>query len=292
MIWTLFVPTAVVLGATAVVPLGAARLRPAAAAWALTAVLVGSVVALAAASLAVLLGSASHWGVVARGAGWCVSHLSHPGMPAVVGPLVGAGVVAAVANVSLVARRQHHAAAPLGEDPVVVLPAPEAVAYALPGQPGQVVVSTGMLRALEPDERRVLFAHERAHLRLHHHRFLHLGELSVAALPLLRPVRSRLAHAVERWADEHAAHEVGDRQLVARTIAKAALATGGRALPHPEALGADGGQVSQRVAALLTDGTTGGSRPAVGVVAAGGALAVVGATAQLHHLATYALGLC
>src|SRR5690606_21997816 len=74
------------------------------------------------------------------------------------------------------------------------------------------------------------------------------GALLRAVLPPLRPLSERLRLAVERWADEDAAEAVGDRALVARTIAKAALA-------HPPAPGpagafADSGVV-QRVEALL-----------------------------------------
>jgi len=119
---------------------------------------------------------------------------------------------------------------------------------AVPGAPGRVVVSSGMLRALAADERHALLAHERAHLRHRHHFFLLLLQLSAAVNPLLRPLSRAGSFALERWADEEAVTTVGDRPLVARAIARAALATG-RA---PErALAATGGPVPQRVRALL-----------------------------------------
>ena len=54
---------------------------------------------------------------------------------------------------------------------LVVVDAFTPVAYAVAGAGGRIVVSTGMLRALAPDERRVLLAHEAAHLRHRHHLF-------------------------------------------------------------------------------------------------------------------------
>jgi Zn-dependent protease with chaperone function len=103
-------------------------------------------------------------------------------------------------------------------------------AYALPGLGGRVVVSTAMLRALPPAERRVLLAHESAHLAHRHHVYVQLAGLAAAADPLLRPAERAVRAAVERWADEVAAAEVGDRELAARALARAGLA---RAVARP-----------------------------------------------------------
>lgn len=97
-------------------------------------------------------------------------------------------------------------------------------AYALPGIPGRVVVSTAMLRALPAAERRVLLAHEAAHLRHRHHLYVQVAELAAAADPLLRPAARAVRAGVERWADEFAAAQVGDRRLAARALARAGLA--------------------------------------------------------------------
>src|SRR5512133_750136 len=87
-------------------------------------------------------------------------------------------------------------------------------AYALPTLPGRlpgslpdgiggrIVVSTAMLRALSADERRVVLAHEAAHLARRHHLYIQLAELAVAANPLLRPTACGVRLAVERDADE------------------------------------------------------------------------------------------
>ncbi|MEU9121966.1 M56 family metallopeptidase [Streptomyces sp. NPDC048506] len=142
---------------------------------------------------------------------------------------------------------------------LVVLPDSAPDAYALPGRPGRVVVTAGMLRALPPAEREALFAHERAHLTGRHHLFLLTVALASACHPLLRALRAPLAYALERWADEVAASQVGDRRVTARAIGRAALA----ARPHAPApsrprsvLAATAGPVPRRVAALLSTDRT------------------------------------
>jgi Zn-dependent protease with chaperone function len=107
---------------------------------------------------------------------------------------------------------------------LVVVDHEEPDAYTLPGIGGRVVVSTAMLRALPADERRVLLAHEAAHLTRRHHLWVQAAELAAAANPLLRPAARAVRAAVERDADEVAATEVGDRLLTARALARAGLA--------------------------------------------------------------------
>jgi Zn-dependent protease with chaperone function len=121
-------------------------------------------------------------------------------------------------------------------------------AYAVPGR---VVVSTGMLAALDPDERRVLFVHEIAHLTGRHHVFRAVVRVASAANPLLWPLRHALWYATERWADERAAVAVGDRATAARVIGKAALAHGSRPATSMGIGAARPGPVPRRVAALL-----------------------------------------
>ncbi|WP_067460365.1 M56 family metallopeptidase [Actinomadura macra] len=122
------------------------------------------------------------------------------------------------------------------------------IAVAVPGRRGGVLISRGLLRALSPAELHVVFAHETSHLRHRHHRYLACGALTAAVLPPLRPLDERLRLAVERWADEDAAEVAGDRALVARTIAKVALAH--PTAPGPSAAFAESGVVL-RVEALL-----------------------------------------
>ncbi|MGW2645758.1 M48 family metalloprotease [Streptomyces sp. NPDC001393] len=99
-------------------------------------------------------------------------------------------------------------------------------AFAIPGRPGRILVTSAMLRALEPAERRVLLAHERAHLAHRHGPLVTAATLAAAADPLLAPVRKAVGFLVERWADEQAAATVGDRRTTARALARAALTAG------------------------------------------------------------------
>ncbi|MER6047653.1 M56 family metallopeptidase [Streptomyces sp. BHT-5-2] len=158
--------------------------------------------------------------------------------------------------------RAHRALAvlPAGADPAV-LPDDEPYAYAVPGigarpgrpaRPGRIAVSRGMLRSLDDDERRALFAHERAHLQGGHHRYLLAVRLAGCVNPLLLPLRSAVAFSAERWADEEAAGAVGDRRLTARAVGKAALIS--RPAPYPVVVqfaSPEPGPVPRRVAALL-----------------------------------------
>ncbi len=141
-----------------------------------------------------------------------------------------------------------------GIEGMVVVDEDHPEAYALPGLSGRIVVSTGMLRALDPAERRVLLAHEASHLAHHHHLYRLLADLAAAANPLLRPVAAAVHRATERWADEDAAARVNDRQLAARAIARAGLAvlasSGGSRRPAV-ALAAAHGPVVERARALL-----------------------------------------
>ena len=131
---------------------------------------------------------------------------------------------------------------------LVVLDNDRPDAFATPGADGRIVVTRGLLRALGPDERRALLAHEAAHLAHRHAWWLLATELAAAANPMLVPTARAVRHTVERWADEDAARAVADRRLVARTLARTALLI--RAAPQV-GLPALGGDVPVRVRALL-----------------------------------------
>lgn len=51
-----------------------------------------------------------------------------------------------------------------------------------------------------------------------------------------------MVHAIERWADEQAAAEAGDRIVTARSLIRAALAVAAAAHPHPHAAYARSGR--------------------------------------------------
>lgn len=252
-------------------PLGE-RLDPRAATW----LLAGSAAALAlfsSAALAVLAAAgfvrlplvapAGHWSAATVRAGDSVSKAE----AAVAALLLAAAGWAALRllwrRTRALAAAAIEAACLPGPARVVVVADPAPDAYALPGLPGRVVVSTGMLGALEPAEREAMLAHESAHLSGHHYAFVAVAQFAAAANPLLRPLAETVAFTVERWADETAAAACGDRRQVARAVGKAALAAhrspARRRLPFG-ALGLFGlrggtpagpGPVPRRVAALL-----------------------------------------
>ncbi|GGW77973.1 hypothetical protein GCM10010503_64750 [Streptomyces lucensis JCM 4490] len=149
------------------------------------------------------------------------------------------------------ARHQAGRRAPAGDLCVVESPHPDA--YALPGRPHRIVVTTAMLRSLDAREREALFAHERAHNTGGHHYFLAVAELAAHCHPALRTVREVIRLAAERAADEAAATAVGDRRLTAHAIARAALAAHTADASRPAVTpAATTGPVPKRVTALLS----------------------------------------
>ncbi len=161
--------------------------------------------------------------------------------------------------------RQHHrdavfvrryAALPT-EDGLALIDDDRAEAFAVPGRPGRIVVTTGMRAALDDDQYAALLAHERAHLSAGHHRLVQFARLSAAAYPGFWWLARRMEYLVERAADERAADELGNRRVVARAIGTAALvSTGatGRAALLMAPSSADlrhAGVVPRRVASLI-----------------------------------------
>jgi hypothetical protein len=132
---------------------------------------------------------------------------------------------------------------------LVVIDADRPEAFTTPDPRGRIVVTTGLLRALTPVERRVVLAHERSHLRHRHAWWVLAADLAAAVNPLLLPTARTVRHGVERWADEDAVEEVADRQLVARTLARTALLV--RGTETTAVLAATSGDVPARVRALL-----------------------------------------
>ncbi|MFD0473858.1 M56 family metallopeptidase [Nonomuraea thailandensis] len=153
------------------------------------------------------------------------------------------------------------------DDGVVVVPGEEADAFAVPGRPGHVVVTTGMRKSLDDEQYAALLAHERAHLDQGHPRLMLLSDLAGAVHPALRWVSGRVGYLVERAADEQAAAVIGDRRTLASAIGAAALASHGRPPlgPGPFASFARPrrpGAIPRRVAALLHQARDGRLWPA------------------------------
>ena len=211
----------------------ASRLPPQAATWLLTV----SALALALASSAVL-GLLSLSALIRLPVIDALGHLSRSAIAsgdAVSVPVAVAGgalltLAAAAAGQaawrrgSAIARAHRHASRLPSAGEIVVTEDTAADAYTIPGRPCRIVITQGMLRALSAGERDVLLAHERTHARNSHYLFTSVARLAAAANPLLRPVAAEVGYAIERWADERAAAQTGDRALTARAIAHAALA--------------------------------------------------------------------
>jgi hypothetical protein len=98
----------------------------------------------------------------------------------------------------------------------------------------------------DPQLRRAVVEHERAHLR-HHHATLRLVTTAAAAVnPLLRRVAIDVAFHLERWADEEAARATSPA-VTAEALATVSLA----GLPPSGALNFGLGGVAGRIDALL-----------------------------------------
>jgi hypothetical protein len=167
----------------------------------------------------------------------------------------------------------HAALRVVGASTVVVLEDPAPRAAALPGLPGcrgRVLVSTGLLAALDGDERAAVLVHEHAHLNHRHPIFAAVAALAAAVNPILRPVRRDMDFVLERWADEEAAARTS-APVAARAIAKAALVTLTLArhgpFPGGSAMEVAGTGVPERVAALLETDRTAPANRVVWVIA-------------------------
>lgn len=92
----------------------------------------------------------------------------------------------------------------VSEFDVVVIPSTRLVAVGVPGSRPQIVISEGLVSALEPRELDAVLRHEMAHHRLHHRNFLLLAAAVDHVFGWLPPVRlstAALRDAVEEWAD-------------------------------------------------------------------------------------------
>ncbi|MDP8959705.1 MAG: M56 family metallopeptidase [Actinomycetota bacterium] len=120
-----------------------------------------------------------------------------------------------------------------GDHHLVVLPTGELLALSLAGEPAQVMVSEGLMKALSPAQLEAVLTHEEAHLRHGHRRYLLLGtavQQALGFLPFVRRSVAALRLAIERWADEEAAAAApGGRAAVRQALgalATAAVAPG------------------------------------------------------------------
>lgn len=130
----------------------------------------------------------------------------------------------------------------------LVLDAPQAAAYCLPGRGGRVVVTTGALGALSGPELTAVLAHERAHLRGRHHLLVAVATglaRAFPAVPLFDCGLAEVHRLVELLADDAATRRLGRLE-----VASALLCLAGMRSPAP-ALGAVGTAGAARVRRLL-----------------------------------------
>ncbi len=282
-------------------PVLGCRLPPAPATWLLSA---GSLLTAAASTTALLLlgftlvgqtpllATRGHWSSVAlRHHNPVAAPVAVLALTALTGLALGAG--ATVLGRWAAVRDAYRLAAELpahgGE--LAVIDSPDPAAYAVPGRPGRIVVTTGLLRRLDAGERRAVLTHERSHLTHRHHLHQTVAHLAAAANPLLRPLPAAVALACERWADEDAARTTG-RATVADSLTRIATAARSGAT-SAAVLAAATIEITARVDALR------GPAPRVTLwrvglllgLLAGTALAVGAAahdTEQLFELAQYA----
>ncbi len=146
---------------------------------------------------------------------------------------------------------------------VVVLDQEAPAAYCLPGGPGPVV-SAGTLAVLRPGQLHAVLAHERAHLRGHHHALLTwAGALSRAfgLVPLLAQAPAQLAVLAEMAADDAAVRGYPADDLAA------ALVTLARSGARAAALTAGGPAAIARIERLLAPPAARPGRLAAAVLA-------------------------
>ncbi|WP_427892921.1 M56 family metallopeptidase [Kribbella sp. GL6] len=164
------------------------------------------------------------------------------------------------------------------EWPAVIVDESRPVAYSLADRAGTIVLTSGLLGVLTPDQVAAVIAHEQAHLRGRHHSLLASAAVvagTLPALPLLRELSAVVRRLIEMQADDVAA-----RAHAPETIAAAlfTVATGQPAGSLPitpaSALAAGDSDAVARVRRLLLPPAM-LTRRGRGVVRAGIAAAVL-----------------
>jgi Zn-dependent protease with chaperone function len=218
----------------------------------------------------------------------CWSAVGHDGFPAldpVVGGVSGAVLVAAAGRLAVtslarrrrrnVLRRHHLTALRLTGTrdtrpiPTLWLPEDRPLAYSLGGRRALVVASDGLASRLTARELSAVLAHERAHVRGHHHLLtgcsVVLGR-TLRFVPLMRDLPTAVRLLVELAADQAAAAHCGREPL--RSALLSIQAVDG----PPGALAMAGGDTAIRLRRLDT-APPAGRRPATALKAVAGGFA-------------------
>lgn len=280
-------PLLVTLAVAALATSAHRRLPPRLAARFVTIALVLVVLAAVPTALVVALAFLAHAPLIGFGFKWCAQAIGlHSSVPVWLGVPVLAMIAAGTVRIFRLIRQ--HRTFRLDESrPIHIAHSHKPYAVTLPGRAGQIVISTAMVDLLDDAEQQVVVAHEQAHARYRHDRYLLTAELAAAALPPLRALAKRVSYSIERWADEAAAAVCGDRKLVAITLGKVAL----QANP-PTIAGFSGLGVASRMGALLKPPVSNPHRSQL--LALWSSLFVTAGFSmyQLHHLERLLTALC
>jgi Zn-dependent protease with chaperone function len=141
---------------------------------------------------------------------------------------------------------------PVGDgNAAFVLDATRPAVYCVPGRPPTIVLTTGALAILDPEQLAAVLAHERAHLAGRHHLLLAVTRSLAAvapAVPLFARGTAEVAGLAEMRADDVAARCGGRRTVLAALLA---MGAGVAAAQTPAAwLAATGAVVDARVRRL------------------------------------------
>ena len=173
----------------------------------------------------------------------------------------------------------------LGPYELVVLPTSSMLAVSVPGRPGQILLSEGLMTALKPMEVEAVLRHEAAHLDLRHGSILTIVSMmqwSVGWLPMMRRSLSSLRLSLEQWADAVAVEDLGSSQPLL-----AALRTYVSLAVSPYAAGFSAAEtIGWRVHALVkhpSESTAGVKWLSYSVVGGLGAVATGALTVWISH---------
>jgi Zn-dependent protease with chaperone function len=137
-----------------------------------------------------------------------------------------------------------------GGDAAFVLDAIRPAVYCVPGRPPAIVLTTGALAVLDPEQLTAVLAHERAHLAGRHHLLLAVTRSLAAvapAVPLFARGTGQVATLAEMRADDVAARRDARRTLLAALLTMGADAA---VVQAPAAWLAATGGVAARVRRL------------------------------------------
>jgi Zn-dependent protease with chaperone function len=98
---------------------------------------------------------------------------------------------------------------------------PQPAAYCVAGRQPTVILTTGALRSLDPDQLDAVLAHERAHLASHHHRLLAMARIARQVLPfvpLMREADAQGTRLAEMHADDSATRSRDPGSLAAALV--------------------------------------------------------------------------